>query len=602
MRLASLTVESHRCYQKPAAVPLSGITAIAGQNDTGKTTFLTAACAALTLLSGKPPTNMQWLLDHVGVRPAPANRPSNPLPGRVMVDVCLEPADVDRVIERWAEAAPLFPETPEVLGIKDFFSANCLPLQITLSALQPGQQTNSPVPDIPRFLNRALLKQRLEEWLRGRGPNCSPDTAAKVIAVIEASLKDDSLKIRVTPTIIPALRVSLQRHGSEMDHNRAMEVELSEDPSQVLSFVQAITNDQERYARDYRRMLGLVQQLFPDIHGLAVRTATSPQRDIFLSRQDELEVALTHCGSGIANLLYVVGRILAFPEEPAVIFFDEPETDLHPALQRRLVDLCRSLTVQYPHVQWVLATHSPFILSSLAEHDHLTTMLQEAGQDGRSTVVRNISVDQVSDAYAALGVYLPDLFGAKAVVCVEGPGDRVFYRGALLHDGMKPVDLKDVVFLPVGGSLLRQVEPGELKRLHPNVLVVLDSDKTSAEDDQSEKVLQNLQYARACAAAGLPCFIDPDHRTLENLFPPAAVAAALKAPACAALPELGPFASEKEIDAAWRNVTEQTVKLHRPHIAERVVAKLSSGETYALPAVAWLRQNLKAISIDGASL
>src|SRR5262249_29735968 len=47
-----------------------------------------------------------------------------------------------------------------------------------------------------------------------------------------------------------------------------------------------------------------------------------------------------------------------------VVVYDEPENHLHPQLQRALF---RNLTSAFPDVQFIAATHSPFIVSSLKD-------------------------------------------------------------------------------------------------------------------------------------------------------------------------------------------------------------------------------------------
>ena len=50
--------------------------------------------------------------------------------------------------------------------------------------------------------------------------------------------------------------------------------------------------------------------------------------------------------------------------EPAIILLDEPETHLHPAWQRMVLPVAQRL---FPHAQIFVATHSPFIVSSVNE-------------------------------------------------------------------------------------------------------------------------------------------------------------------------------------------------------------------------------------------
>lgn len=56
------------------------------------------------------------------------------------------------------------------------------------------------------------------------------------------------------------------------------------------------------------------------------------------------------------------GSLVRAYDKPGIVLIDEPETHLHLALQRQIMPI---LTKLFPSVQFIVATHSPFILSSL---------------------------------------------------------------------------------------------------------------------------------------------------------------------------------------------------------------------------------------------
>ncbi len=73
----------------------------------------------------------------------------------------------------------------------------------------------------------------------------------------------------------------------------------------------------------------------------------------------------------IGCLVGCVARLdLLLPDKEApldqsiILFLDEPETHLHPAWQRKVVPAIKSLL---PHAQLFIATHSPFVVSSVNE-------------------------------------------------------------------------------------------------------------------------------------------------------------------------------------------------------------------------------------------
>jgi predicted ATP-binding protein involved in virulence len=51
---------------------------------------------------------------------------------------------------------------------------------------------------------------------------------------------------------------------------------------------------------------------------------------------------------------------------PGIVLIDELDTYLHPTWQRRIVD---ALKKAFPRIQFVITTHSPFIIQSLHEHE-----------------------------------------------------------------------------------------------------------------------------------------------------------------------------------------------------------------------------------------
>lgn len=63
----------------------------------------------------------------------------------------------------------------------------------------------------------------------------------------------------------------------------------------------------------------------------------------------------------VAALIYTRSLMDDVPEGRFVVTMDEPENHLHPAIQRTLLS---SLVKAFPNVQFIVATHSPFIVTS----------------------------------------------------------------------------------------------------------------------------------------------------------------------------------------------------------------------------------------------
>lgn len=84
------------------------------------------------------------------------------------------------------------------------------------------------------------------------------------------------------------------------------------------------------------------------------------------------ESPLSHLADGHAALLDIVADLIlkmqkkgsptAVFDRPGIVFIDEIETHLHLELQRLVMPILTSI---FPHIQFIITTHSPFVLSSI---------------------------------------------------------------------------------------------------------------------------------------------------------------------------------------------------------------------------------------------
>jgi predicted ATP-binding protein involved in virulence len=76
--------------------------------------------------------------------------------------------------------------------------------------------------------------------------------------------------------------------------------------------------------------------------------------------------SLDGVSGGGASIIDMAWQIFMYSEEGArfVVTIDEPENHLHPALQQTILV---GLLAAFPGVQFIVATHNPFIISSVAD-------------------------------------------------------------------------------------------------------------------------------------------------------------------------------------------------------------------------------------------
>jgi energy-coupling factor transporter ATP-binding protein EcfA2 len=120
----------------------------------------------------------------------------------------------------------------------------------------------------------------------------------------------------------------------------------------------------------------------------------------------------------IAALVYTCSLSEPVSGRPFVVTFDEPENHLHPSLQRSLLP---TLVDAFPQVQFIVATHSPFMVSSLKDSNvyvlRYTPSTEEdlASQASSVRRISSIRLDHVNRAGTA-GEMLREVLGVPVTL------------------------------------------------------------------------------------------------------------------------------------------------------------------------------------------
>ena len=115
---------------------------------------------------------------------------------------------------------------------------------------------------------------------------------------------------------------------------------------------------------------------------------------------------------GLMSLIDITWQITLFgrSEGEFVVLIDEPENHLHPSMQREILP---ALTRAFPEAQFIIATHSPFIVSSVRD-----AKVYVFDVDDRPTVPEAIAEDLSSErnSVVALPIDISDHTSASAVL------------------------------------------------------------------------------------------------------------------------------------------------------------------------------------------
>ncbi|WP_179299582.1 ATP-dependent nuclease [Rubrivirga marina] len=198
-------------------------------------------------------------------------------------------------------------------------------------------------------------------------------------------------------------------------------------------------------------------------------------------------------GLGLHDVLLILAVALA--EDAGLLLVEEPENHVHPAMQRRLLQVLKRETTN----QYLLSTHSNvFLDNAFVDKVYFTEFV-----DGE---VRLSDVTSKASLLDDLGYEVTDNLTADVVVLVEGPTDvPVLETLALRREDLR---LKQIKFWPLGGDIMDQLD----------LSVLTDSNKVVAivDDDPGSRRVRDRFLAK-CAELEVRC-----HRlgryAIENYF------------------------------------------------------------------------------------
>lgn len=251
---------------------------------------------------------------------------------------------------------------------------------------------------------------------------------------------------------------------------------------------------------------------------------------------DGEERELENVGDGLQQLL-----ILTFPlfmaNEGDAFFLEEPETHMHPGLQRAFLEVLLSERIREKNLVVFLTTHSNHIVSAALERRQDVSLFRfrrvpsetSSASPGAASVpkfeVTHVGEKEIS-LLDDLGVLNGSVFLAQCQIWVEGPSDATYFRAYMrslerqwaednqkrAESGRAPrtferlLENRDFVFVFYGGSLLDTVDFDATDTSSPfaagnRILVVADKDKGK---DAKHKRLEALAQKRAGAMVYRP--------------------------------------------------------------------------------------------------
>jgi len=242
---------------------------------------------------------------------------------------------------------------------------------------------------------------------------------------------------------------------------------------------------------------------------------------------------LPSLGAGLSQFLVVLVNVAI--RRPSYVLIDEPEMNLHPALQQEFLTALKS----YASEGLLFSTHSIGLARVAADRRYSLRRLAE----GHSQLHEYEANPRLSELLGELSFSGYRELGIHKVLLVEGPNDSAAIKELLRKYGKE----HDFLILTLGGGSLihgdAEEQLHEIKRITESVAAIIDSDRPKA-GVKSKKSIRD--FKAACDRAQVSCHI-LQRRTLENYFPERAIRAVKGDQARA----LGPYETLAEAGFPW---------------------------------------------------
>ena len=181
------------------------------------------------------------------------------------------------------------------------------------------------------------------------------------------------------------------------------------------------------------------------------------------SRGNNEWIAASNCGLGLQDLLVILW--FAINPSPSVILIEEPESHIHPEMQRKLLEFIRSQIEK----QFFLTSHSNVFVNSSYTDRIFYTQFDEN--------INLIDATNRASVLSDLGYSVTDNLVSDLIILVEGPKDVPVIEEFLIKMGVFATYA--IKIWPLGGDIMDQVDLSIFSEYY-KLIALIDNDPLSS--------------------------------------------------------------------------------------------------------------------------
>jgi len=424
MFISRFQINNYKCYLTPPPLELTpGINIITGQNDAGKTALLEALSLRF------------HLIPHLSPKTVPNPMCKAIAESSAVVDLTVSRQELIELLVTqfprfnvpFDSRVPTFTSTSERdqyfhTFLNELFARNSFTISIKRS-----MREDSEIWQLVRYPSFGLYEGHKPEGRQGKSDfiHCQIDSRTGEVRHIEmgeARLRDCDFGFQIAPHLAGRVYSFKAERFIEPTSPFGTSRILTPNASNLSEVLGMLQSNPSRFA-EYNQS---VRQVLPGVKWVSVQPLSDRNQRILIWKFDPAEkvehltFSLDQCGTGVGQILAMLYVVLN-SEYPRTIIIDEPQSFLHPGAIRKLIEILK----QNPQHQYIIATHSPTIITAAAP-ETITVVRQE---DAESSYQRIDATEarQLSFYLADIGARLSDVFGADNILWVEGQTEEICY-------------------------------------------------------------------------------------------------------------------------------------------------------------------------------